>query len=120
MDVQPNFYWSMAMIEINSDIELNLRKHDVEKYLLLHGWQQVEHPNKRMQVFDGELDDEGKPIRLVLPVTEEFSDTTLRIYQAVQTIAGVEDRSIAAVAADISKLHNDNSAAKPDEVLSGK
>jgi hypothetical protein len=110
----------MAMIEINPDIELNLRKQDVEKYLLLHGWQQVEHPNKRMQVFDGELDDEGKPIRAVLPVTEEFKDTTLRIYQAVQTIAGVEDRSIAAVAADIQKLHGDNAATKPDEALSGK
>jgi hypothetical protein len=83
----------MAMIEINPDIELNVRKQDVEKYLLLHEWQQVEHPNKRMQVFDGELDDVGKPIWIVLPVTEDFRDATLRIYQAVQTIAGVEDRS---------------------------
>jgi hypothetical protein len=29
-----------------------------------------------------------------LPITEEFKDTILRIYQAVQTIAGVEDRSL--------------------------
>lgn len=108
------------MIEINPDIELNLRKQDVEKYLLMHGWQQVEHPNKKMQVFDGVLDDEGQPISLVLPVTERFRDTTLRIYQAVQTIAGVEDRSIAAVAADIQKLHADNAAVKSDEALSGK
>jgi O6-methylguanine-DNA--protein-cysteine methyltransferase len=110
----------MAMIEINPDIEQNLRKQDVKKYLLLHGWQQVEHPNKRMQVFDGELDDEGKPIRAVLSITEELKDTTLRIYQAVQTIAGGEDRSIAAVAADIQKLHGDNAATKTDEALSGK
>lgn len=120
MDVQPNFDWSMAMIEINPDIELNLRKQDVEKYLLLHGWQQVEHPNKKMQVFDGVLDDEGQPIRLVLPVTERFRDATLRIYQAVQTIAGVEDRSIASVAADIKKLHVDNEAAQTDKTLSSK
>ena len=108
------------MIEINPDIELNLRKQDVEKYLLLHGWQEVDHPNKRMQVFDGVLDDEGQPIRLVLPVTEHFRDTTLRIYQAVQTIAGVEDRPITAVAADIQKIHADDVATKPDEALRGK
>jgi hypothetical protein len=110
----------MAMIEHNPDIKLNLRKQDVEKYVVSHGWQQVEHPNKYFQVFDGELDDDGHPIRLVLPIDEWPKDTELRIYQAVQTIAGVEDRSIAAVAADIRKLHNDNSVAKPDEVLSGK
>lgn len=108
------------MIEINPDIELNLRKQDVEKYLLTHGWQQVEHPNKKMQVFDGVLDDEGQPIRLVLPVTERFRDATLRIYQAVQTIAGVEDRSIAAVVADIQKLYADSAAVKPAEALSGQ
>jgi hypothetical protein len=38
----------------------------------------------------------------------------------VQTIAGVEDRSIAAVAADIQKLRADNATIKSDEVLSGK
>jgi hypothetical protein len=57
---------------------------------------------------------------LVLPMNERTRDTTLRIYQAVQTIAGVEDRSIAAVAADIQKLHGDNATIKPDEALSGK
>jgi hypothetical protein len=76
----------LSHFKINPDIELNVRKQDAEKYLLLHKWQQVEHPNKRMQVFDGKLDDEGKPIRVVLLVTEDFRDTTLRIYQAVQTI----------------------------------
>lgn len=108
------------MIEHNPDIKLNLRKQDVEKYVVSHGWQQVEHPNKYFQVFDGELDDDGNPIRLVLPIDERPKDTDLRIYQAVQTIAGMENRSIASVAADIRKLHTDNPSAKPDEVLSGK
>lgn len=108
------------MIEQNPDIRLNLRKEDVEKYVVSHGWQQVEHPNKYFQVFDGELDYDGHPIRFVLPIDERPKDTDLRIYQAVQTIAGVEDRLIAAVAADIKKLHADNAATKPDEALSGK
>jgi hypothetical protein len=117
---EANFYWSIDMIEQNPNIELNLCKQDVERYLLTHGWYQVEHPNKKLKVFDGVLDDEGQPFRLVLPMNERTRDTTLRIYQAVQTIAGVEDRSIAAVAADIQKLHGDNAAIKPDEALSGK
>jgi hypothetical protein len=55
----------LSHFEINPDIELNVRRQDVEKYLLLYEWQQVEQPNKKMQVFDGELDDERKPIRVV-------------------------------------------------------
>jgi hypothetical protein len=30
----------------------------------------------------------------MLPIDEQPPDTALRIYQAIQTIAGVEDRSI--------------------------
>jgi hypothetical protein len=72
-------------------IEQNLCKQDVEKYLLTHSWYQVEHPHKKLKVFDGVLDDDGQPFRLISPMNERTRDTTLRIYQAVQTIAGVED-----------------------------
>jgi hypothetical protein len=94
----------MAMIAINPVVELNLRKQDVEKYLLTHGWQQVEHPNKKLQVFDGLPDDDGKPIRLAIPIADHFRDTSRRLYEAVETIAGVEDRSITAVTTDIRKI----------------
>jgi hypothetical protein len=94
----------MVMIAINPVIELNLRKQDVEKYLLTHGWQQIEHPNKKLQVFDGLPDDEGKPIRLAIPIADHFRDTSRRLYEAVETIASVEDRSITAVANDIRKI----------------
>jgi hypothetical protein len=92
------------MIEYNPDIQLNLRKKDVEKYVIGHGWHPVEHPNKHFQVFDGVLNNDGKPIRLALPIDEQPPDTALRIYQAIQTIAGVEDRSIAEVVADIKQI----------------
>ncbi len=92
------------MITINPVVELNLRKQDVEKYLLIHGWQEVEHPNKKLQVFDGLPDDDGKPIRLAIPIADHFRDTSRRIYEAVETIAGVENRSIIEVADDIRKI----------------
>jgi hypothetical protein len=94
----------MAMIEHNPIIDLNLSKQDVESYILSHGWQQVDHPNKKLQVFAGLVDNDGQAIRLVLPVSNELKDTHLRIYQAVQTIADMEDRSLNAVVADIKKV----------------
>lgn len=54
-----------------------------------------------MQVFEGLPDDQGKPIRVSLPASENFSDYYRRVYEVVETIAGVEDREIIAVAADI-------------------
>jgi hypothetical protein len=87
----------------NPYIDLNLRKQDVEKYLLSHGWQPVKHPFKNLQVFDGLPDDDGKPIRLAIPAADHFRDADRRIYEAIETIAGVEDRLIDAVTADIKR-----------------
>jgi hypothetical protein len=94
----------MTMIEHNPTIDLNLSKQDVESYILQYGWKQVEHPNKKLQVFAGLVDNDGREIRLVLPLSNDLKDTPLRIYQAVQTIADIEDRSLNAVVADIEKV----------------
>jgi hypothetical protein len=93
----------MAMIEHNPTIDLHLQLQDVEQYLTSHGWQQIAHPNQQLRVFDGPPDNDGQPIRLALPITDNLSDSTLRLYQAIQTIAEVEDRSPSIVIADIEK-----------------
>jgi hypothetical protein len=92
------------MIEHNPIIDLNLSRQDVESYILSRGWQQVEHPNHKLQVFAGSVDNDGRAIRLVLPLSNDLKDTPLRIYQAVQTISDIEDRSLNAVVADIEKV----------------
>jgi hypothetical protein len=66
---------------------------------------------KGFQVFDGVPNNDGKPIRLALPIDEHPQDTDLRIYQAIQTIAGVEDRSIKEVVADIKQIEAINNVA---------
>jgi hypothetical protein len=104
VDAQQCRSWNMGMIEHNPVIDLNLSKQDVESYILSHGWQQVDHPNKNLQVFAGLVDNDGRSIRLVLPLSKDRKDTPLRIYQAVQTIADTEDRSLNAVVADIEKV----------------
>jgi hypothetical protein len=94
----------MAMLEHNPIVDLNLSKQDVERYITSHGWQQIDHPNKKLQVFAGVVDNDGQPIRVVLPLSNDLKDTPLRIYQAVQTIADIEERSIHLVVADIEKV----------------
>jgi hypothetical protein len=66
---------------------------------------------KDFQVFDGVPNNYGKPIRLALPINEQPQDTDLQIYQAIQTIAGVEDRSIKEVVADIKQIEAINNVA---------
>jgi hypothetical protein len=94
----------MAMLEQNPIVDLNLSKQDVEQYIISHGWKQVDHPNKKLQVFTGVVDNDGQPIRLVLPISNDLKDTPLRIYQAVQTIADIEERPIHLVVTDIEKV----------------
>jgi hypothetical protein len=94
----------MAMIEHNPVVDLNLCKQDVERYILSHGWQPIDHPNKKLQVFAGPVDNENQPIRLVLPLADNLSDTPLRIYQAVQTLADIEERPLNIVITDIKQL----------------
>ena len=92
------------MLEHNPIVDLNLSKQDVEMYIISHGWEQVDHPNQNLQVFAGVLDNDGQAIRLVLPRSNDLKDTPLRIYQAVQTIADIEERPIHLVVADIEKV----------------
>ncbi len=94
----------MATIEHNPIIDSNISKQDVESYILDRGWKQVDRPNKKLQVFAGLVDNDGRVIRLVLPIATDLEDTPLRIYQAIQTIADIEDRSLNAVVADIEKV----------------
>jgi hypothetical protein len=93
----------MAMIEHNPTIDRLLQLQEVEQYLTSHGWQLVAHPNQKLRVFAGPPDNDGQPIRLALPLTDNLSDSNLRLYQAIQTIAEVEDRSPSIVIADIEK-----------------
>ena len=52
----------MTTSEHNPIIDINLSQQDVESYILSHGWQQVAHPNKKLQVFAGAVDNDGRAI----------------------------------------------------------
>jgi hypothetical protein len=93
----------MAMLEVSADrlTHLHLSAHDVATYITEHGWHKVPHSNQRLLVFQGPLDDCGNPIHLILPSQNDFGDSYLRLAEAVELLANIEERPSEAVLADI-------------------
>lgn len=91
------------MLEISPKIvaDVGLSVTDVTKYLIQHGWQQVTSQNDRLQVFQGINDDLGNPIILPLPINDNFIDTPLRLSEAVNLVAFVENRAPESVLIDL-------------------
>jgi hypothetical protein len=83
------------MLEISPKIvtDAGLSVTDVANYLIQHGWQQIASQNDRLQVFQGINDDLGNPIILTLPINDNFIDTPLRLAEAVNLVAFVENRA---------------------------
>ena len=52
-------------------------------YLERTGWVRVDHPNKRIILFEGPPDDEGQPLQLVLPSDQSFDDAKVRLAESV-------------------------------------
>jgi hypothetical protein len=83
------------MLKISPKIvaDVGLLVTDVTKYLIQDGWQQITSQNERLQVFQGINDDLGNPIILPLPINDNFIDTPLRLSEAVNLVAFVENRA---------------------------
>lgn len=66
---------------------------DIVAYLLHKGWRKIAHHNPRLQVFVyKELDDEREWSYLIaLPAHTEFSDVYVRIMDALDRLARIED-----------------------------
>jgi hypothetical protein len=98
---EPRHSRRMVMLEASSSQHLSV--HSVADYAVNHGWQLVSQPNQRLMVFEKALDDCGNPIRLVLPSHEDFNDTPLRLTEAVQLLAAIEERPVEVVLASIQE-----------------
>jgi hypothetical protein len=91
------------MLKISPKIvaDVGLLVTDVTKYLIQDGWQQITSQNDRLQVFQGINDDLGNPIILPLPINDNFIDTPLRLSEAVNLVAFVENRAPESVLIDL-------------------
>lgn len=61
-------------------------------YIKQVGWKLLEHPNPKLQVFQGPDDDEGLPIKLLLPQHQQFWDSPILLTKAVNLLAEIEGR----------------------------
>lgn len=71
----------------------DLRLDDLIAYLETCGWERLIHPNDRAWVFSGPLDDEGKPFKLMLPRNMELLDAYLRLADAINLLADLQEQS---------------------------
>jgi hypothetical protein len=76
-------------------------------YLEQHGWILVYHPNKRLLVFEGPLDDNGEPIILAIPNQLKYRDAYDRFADAINILADLEQTSLEDVIQKISSLDHD-------------
>jgi hypothetical protein len=80
-----------------------------ELALFLHksGWKRVPHPNERLLVFEGPVDDFRKPLKIVLPASDDYVDSTRMIDQALSLVADLKETSTVEVIRSIRSLDRD-------------
>jgi hypothetical protein len=66
---------------------------EVVNYLQQHHWITIIHPNPRLLVFEKGVDDQGKPIQIVLPSKDEYEDRPYLLAKAVNLLSVLESAS---------------------------
>ncbi len=91
------------MLIVNTKLlrDAKLSVNDMALYLRYHGWQELPKKNPRLTVFQGENDDSGQPILLMIPSNDQFRDAVLRLSEALELLAALEDCSIEDMLAQI-------------------
>jgi hypothetical protein len=66
---------------------------EVVSYLQQKHWMSVSHPSQRLLVFEKGVDDQGKPIQIVLPSKDDYEDTPYLLAKAVNLLSVLESVS---------------------------
>lgn len=82
-------------MSVNQQQIVNLE--ELQRYLLTHGWLQVDHANKRIALFVTKPDGLGDYASVALPASIEFSDASELIRSAIRSVADYENISIGKV-----------------------
>jgi hypothetical protein len=70
-----------------------LRVPEVVRYLQENRWMAISHLNPRLLVFEKGVDDQGKPIQIVLPNKDDYEDTPYLLAKAVNLLCVLESVS---------------------------
>jgi hypothetical protein len=65
----------------------DLRISKIVNYLQQNHWKAISHPNSRLLVFENGVDDQGKPIQIVLPSRNDYEDTPYLLTKAVNLLS---------------------------------
>lgn len=57
--------------------------------LMRSGWKHIDHANDKILLFEGPNDDEGKPLRLIIPRDHDLEDANTRLAEALNLFAVV-------------------------------
>jgi hypothetical protein len=63
---------------------------EVVRYLQQNHWMSVSHPSSRLLVFEKGVDDQDKPIQIVLPSKDDYEDTPYLLAKAVNLLSVLE------------------------------
>lgn len=63
---------------------------EVAHYLEQNHWSAISHCNSRLLVFEKGIDDQGKPIQIVLPSKDEYEDRPYLLAKAVNLLSVLE------------------------------
>lgn len=74
----------------------------VVSYLQHNHWVAISHPNPRLLVFEKGVDDQGKPIQIVLPSKDEYEDRPYLLAKAVNLLSVLESTSFQEIVNEIN------------------
>jgi hypothetical protein len=84
----------------------NLSVQTIATYALNHGWQKISHPNPGFWVFQEPASPQyEEPAHLVIPNQDGSKDMPLRLSDAINLLAAVEQRSATAILADLETIN---------------
>jgi hypothetical protein len=63
---------------------------EVVRYLQENHWMSISHPSLRLLVFEKGVDDQGKPIQIVLPSKDDYEDTPYLLAKVVNLLSVLE------------------------------
>lgn len=62
-------------------------------YLQQNHWTAINHPSSRLLVFEKGVDDQNKPIQIVLPSQDDYEDTPYLLSKAVNLLSVLQSMS---------------------------
>lgn len=80
---------------------------DLVRYLKDLGWNQAEHPNEKIYLFQGPNNDNGIPLEIVIPRSDNFKDYNLRLNDTLKVLSIVEKKGIATLLNEIILMSHD-------------